>query len=657
MDNPNTGSQQRTTASELLEGLALSPRPRTRDGVLPGRLIKMDGGGIQQGDGLLQEILSRLTVIEQQFKDLKDLQGQQASRITQLESTSDRDTGQPQQGGVPYSLPPLSATMTGTGSIAGRLSNNNQEPIIRVGSVSVPNLTRLQEEGGNASPNRPSQLAAAKAGGPMRGNYSRYQRPSNAAYSPPPPPPPPPLLLRPISPTQRHLVGGRSRHGSLGTSPYTLPNQLNVAHDRDPAAHATISQQIMSGSSSSRRQLYQSSAFGYSQNPTQQQAMPCTIGGNEMVVGQQYSVAAHVNRPDTSLHQAGSPYPGISYSQQPPYKPQIQYQPQPRTHLDVYGGYRPMVITPDHVIPARNSSNNDKGKAHVNNDTIIQQAADKDDDPTAGPQPTMTWLSGQREYKHKMLALFNLETFYPSEPAMLRAIQEMGDFSQETIHANSSAFLSWARGWLRYNRNAVLRTVLDNNSVVPLEQLAETLQNELQSREDFTTVHYLRRCALLRLTSYKWQKGNILGTKSNSMYREYEKRLNAIEAMLPARQDQEWSAIMGQEAKERREMVLEKHNPSPSLLPQRKNSTVQQQQGPSMSRISLRGNQMSVYPMSLPVPYNNQTSISARPPLQPDYNYYYHHQPDRRDDNESELSVNLSPEPRHQHFHPHHHDI
>ncbi|KAJ2325137.1 hypothetical protein GGH92_010520, partial [Coemansia sp. RSA 2673] len=71
-------------------------------------------------------------------------------------------------------------------------------------------------------------------------------------------------------------------------------------------------------------------------------------------------------------------------------------------------------------------------------------------------------------------------------------------------------------------RNAMLRSTLDNKARAPLPQLAEALQHDLHSEVDFTTPANLRRCALLRLIYFQWQALNKLGTKSQSMYRDYE---------------------------------------------------------------------------------------------------------------------------------------
>ncbi|KAJ1931348.1 hypothetical protein FBU59_006740, partial [Linderina macrospora] len=131
-------------------------------------------------------------------------------------------------------------------------------------------------------------------------------------------------------------------------------------------------------------------------------------------------------------------------------------------------------------------------------------------------QPNASWLSSQRHYKNALLHLLTLESFYPSDVAMLNMFRAQGDFSGDQIDAHSAALLSWARSWLRYNRNAVLRSTLENKAKASLPQLAETLQHDMHAETDFTTPKNLRRCALLRLIYFQWQSMNKLGTKSQS---------------------------------------------------------------------------------------------------------------------------------------------
>ncbi|KAJ2819748.1 hypothetical protein FBU31_005427, partial [Coemansia sp. 'formosensis'] len=77
-------------------------------------------------------------------------------------------------------------------------------------------------------------------------------------------------------------------------------------------------------------------------------------------------------------------------------------------------------------------------------------------------QPTHTWLATQRQYKTALLHLLSLESFYPSDMAMLNMFRGMGDFTADQVEIHGASLLSWARGWLRYSRNAVLRSTLDN---------------------------------------------------------------------------------------------------------------------------------------------------------------------------------------------------
>ncbi|KAJ2726255.1 hypothetical protein GGI07_000732 [Coemansia sp. Benny D115] len=172
--------------------------------------------------------------------------------------------------------------------------------------------------------------------------------------------------------------------------------------------------------------------------------------------------------------------------------------------------------------------------------------------------PTQAWLAGQRQYKIALLHLLTLESFYPSDVAMLNMFRSQNDFTQEEVEAHSSTLLSWARGWLRYNRNAVLRSTLENKARSTLTQLAEALQHDLHAEEDFTTPANLRRCALLRLIYFQWQSINKLGTKSQSLYRDYENKLREIEALGSfEEQENEWMAIIQEEQSRRLALIRE----------------------------------------------------------------------------------------------------
>ncbi|KAJ2156677.1 hypothetical protein GGF46_005023 [Coemansia sp. RSA 552] len=191
-------------------------------------------------------------------------------------------------------------------------------------------------------------------------------------------------------------------------------------------------------------------------------------------------------------------------------------------------------------------------------------------------QPTQTWLSGQRQYKNALLRLLTLDSFYPSDVAMLNMFRSQGDFTSEQVEANGAALMSWARSWLRYNRNAVLKGTLETKAKATLPQLAETLQHDLNATVDFTKPENLRRCALLRLIYYQWQAENKLGTKSQSLYRDYEARLREIEAMpTPEEQEQEWGAIMEEENSRRLSLIREGRGSGGMALLPRPSRTMQ----------------------------------------------------------------------------------
>ncbi|KAJ2617520.1 hypothetical protein H4S08_000268 [Coemansia sp. RSA 1365] len=207
----------------------------------------------------------------------------------------------------------------------------------------------------------------------------------------------------------------------------------------------------------------------------------------------------------------------------------------------------------------------DKGKAGL--DSRMGDAAAGPSRGNPDSQPTQAWLSGQRHYKNALLHLLTLESFYPSDIAMMNVFRAQGDFTNEQIESDGATMLSWARSWLRYNRNAVLRGTLDNKSKATLPQLAEALQHDLHSKTAFTTSYNLRRCALLRLIYYQWQAEKKLGTKSQSLYRDYETRLREIEA-LPTEQEQEaeWDAILREEQNRRLALIRESRGSGGSTI-------------------------------------------------------------------------------------------
>ncbi|KAJ2099488.1 hypothetical protein GGI16_003983, partial [Coemansia sp. S142-1] len=182
-------------------------------------------------------------------------------------------------------------------------------------------------------------------------------------------------------------------------------------------------------------------------------------------------------------------------------------------------------------------------------------------------QPTHSWLASQRQYKTALLHLLSLESFYPSDMAMLNMFRSMGDFTADQVEIHGATLLSWARGWLRYSRNAVLRSTLENKSKEPVKLLAEALQHDLHSETDFTSVPNLRRCTLLRLIYFQWQAINKLGTKSQSMYRDYESKLREIDA-LPTLEDQEreWESIIKEEQQRRLEIIRDSRQRSDSVI-------------------------------------------------------------------------------------------
>ncbi|KAJ2064674.1 hypothetical protein GGI17_000816 [Coemansia sp. S146] len=219
-------------------------------------------------------------------------------------------------------------------------------------------------------------------------------------------------------------------------------------------------------------------------------------------------------------------------------------------------------------------------------------------------QPTHAWLASQRQYKTALLHLLSLESFYPSDMAMLNMFRSMGDFTADQVEIHGATLLSWARGWLRYSRNAVLRSTLENKAKEPVKLLAEALQHDLHSETDFTSPPNLRRCALLRLIYFQWQAINKLGTKSQSMYRDYESRLREIDA-LPTleEQEREWETIVKEEQQRRLEIIRDSRQRSDSVIQPRTRVRPEQM---FQSRI-----QMTVAPPQAPPSVPPQMSTSA----------------------------------------------
>ncbi|KAJ1905591.1 hypothetical protein LPJ81_001841 [Coemansia sp. IMI 209127] len=304
--------------------------------------------------------------------------------------------------------------------------------------------------------------------------------------------------------------------------------------------------------------------------------------------------------------------------------------------------------------------------------------------PNPEAQPTPGWLSTQRRYKVGLLHLLTLESFYPSDVAMLNTFRAQGDFTNEQIETHGAALLSWARSWLRYNRNAVLRSTLENKAKMPLAQLAEALQHDLHAETDFTAVHNMRRCALLRLIYYQWQAINKLGTKSQSLYRDYESRLREIEALPTAHeQEAEWRAILDEEQARRSALIRESRGSGGSTIlprPAGEQNIQQQRHRPPITSAMPRGNAPLILPLrSTVLDWPTHSATEATVLEQQQQQHYAQHyavaaasmgspsggaQQQQREamdvegsqerrmqtvgkDDDSEMSVKLSPEPHH----------
>ncbi|KAJ2463967.1 hypothetical protein GGI03_003522 [Coemansia sp. RSA 2337] len=195
--------------------------------------------------------------------------------------------------------------------------------------------------------------------------------------------------------------------------------------------------------------------------------------------------------------------------------------------------------------------------------------------------------------------------------AMLNMFRSMGDFTADQVEIHGATLLSWARGWLRYSRNAVLRSTLENKSKEPVKLLAEALQHDLHSETDFTSVPNLRRCTLLRLIYFQWQAINKLGTKSQSMYRDYESKLREIDA-LPTFEDQEreWESIIKEEQQRRLEIIRDSRQRSDSVI-QPRNRVRPEQMYQSRIQMNVTAAPPLPPPPSVPPQMSTSAPVSA----------------------------------------------
>ncbi|KAJ1675371.1 hypothetical protein EV182_001402 [Spiromyces aspiralis] len=167
--------------------------------------------------------------------------------------------------------------------------------------------------------------------------------------------------------------------------------------------------------------------------------------------------------------------------------------------------------------------------------------------PPSINKPDLSDATIQRKYKLALLRLLSLDSFYPSDHSMLDVFRAGNDFPSDVVEIHSAYLLSWSRSWLRYIRNAVLRNTLDNSIQKSRHQLAIQLQQDMNATSDFTLDINIRKVALLRLLYFQWQSENRLGTKSTSMYRDYEARLKEVEALGPEEQKAKWISILDDE--------------------------------------------------------------------------------------------------------------
>ncbi|KAJ2771393.1 hypothetical protein IWQ56_001801, partial [Coemansia nantahalensis] len=185
--------------------------------------------------------------------------------------------------------------------------------------------------------------------------------------------------------------------------------------------------------------------------------------------------------------------------------------------------------------------------------------------------------------------------------------------------------------------------------------LAEALQHDLHAETDFTTPLNLRRCVLLRLIFYQWQAENKLGTKSQSLYRDYETRLREIEALATVHeQEAEWDSIRCEEQARRLALIREgRGSGSSTILPRPEHQLLhhqplQQQQQQERSVVQSPGVHHGwtvsehATPMPLPVPPPRRQSMDWQPQYRP--HLLPEAGPAGRDD-DSDMSVKFTPEP------------
>ncbi|KAJ2436322.1 hypothetical protein GGF42_008930, partial [Coemansia sp. RSA 2424] len=190
------------------------------------------------------------------------------------------------------------------------------------------------------------------------------------------------------------------------------------------------------------------------------------------------AVLPPIRTSDDAQHRQMTSPPGSSSSAHPP---------RPSAGSVAGGGGSLHLVSPSAIGFAHGGghSSDSKGKG------VASGGAAADSTPSARPvrggggnrdaQPTHSWLASQRHYKSALLHLLSLESFYPSDIAMLNMFRALGDFTPDQVEIHGPTLLSWARGWLRYSRNAVLRSTLDNKAKEPVKLLAEALQHDLHA--------------------------------------------------------------------------------------------------------------------------------------------------------------------------------
>ncbi|KAJ2386453.1 hypothetical protein GGI05_004381, partial [Coemansia sp. RSA 2603] len=242
-----------------------------------------------------------------------------------------------------------------------------------------------------------------------------------------------------------------------------------------PSNPATAFGQGVQGATDTAGSMHPQTYSARQQRQMQDMAGYPSTGIKRQRVGDEPSLSGHTSSGRPATDTAFRPLPftaSPSQQQQHQHSSQFHYQLQ-RTHSHPHAmlppirvGIGAVGISPGASGLASGSDSTSSARMHGLRGTFKGKAAATTGDirKMGNPEakPTNAWLTSQRHYKLGLQRLMTLDSFYPSDTAMLQVFRQHDDFTPEQIEQHGAALLSWARGWLRYNRNAVLRHMLLN---------------------------------------------------------------------------------------------------------------------------------------------------------------------------------------------------